>query len=59
MLQEQQTEQSYLLMVKVLSLEYGQTDIKNQLVDINDPQLIMKLRHPFYWAGFSLIGNPW
>jgi len=43
---------------KVLSSEYGQKDIKNQLVDVNDPQLI-KLRQPFYWTAFSLIGNPW
>jgi len=39
---------------KVISSEYGQKDIKSKInPDTN------YLSHPFYWATFSLIGNPW
>lgn len=41
---------------KVVSSEYGQKDIKAQL---GAPIDQAKLKSPFYWAAFSLIGNPW
>ncbi len=44
--------------IKVISSEYGQKDIKSKLVDKDDPNL-NRLKHPFYWAAFSLVGNPW
>ena len=43
---------------KVASSKYGQQNIKATLVDDYDTQ-IDKLNHPFYWAAFSLVGNPW
>ena len=43
---------------KVISSEYGQKDIKSKLSSVVDPNLNY-LKHPFYWATFSLIGNPW
>ena len=43
---------------KIISSEYGQKDIKVNIVDKDDPNLD-KLRHPYYWSAFSLIGNPW
>ena len=43
---------------KVTSSDYGQKNIKAQLVDTTDPQLT-RLSHPYYWAAFSLIENPW
>jgi CHAT domain-containing protein len=39
--------------IKVISSEYGQKDIKAK---VGNPA---KLKNPFYWAAFSLIGNPW
>lgn len=33
-------------------------DTISQLQDISQNELI-NLSHPFYWAGFTLIGNPW
>jgi CHAT domain-containing protein len=38
---------------KVTSSDYGQKNIKAQLVNPN------RLNHPLYWAAFSLVGNPW
>ena len=38
---------------KVTSSDYGQKNIKSQLVNPS------RLNHPFYWAAFSLVGNPW
>ncbi len=43
---------------KVLSSECGQKNIKATLFKSDDPNLDY-LNHPFYWAAFSLIGNPW
>jgi CHAT domain-containing protein len=43
---------------KVISSEYGQKDIKAKVYSAVDPNLNY-LKHPFYWAAFSLIGNPW
>jgi CHAT domain-containing protein len=43
---------------KVLSSEYGQQDIKSRVFSVVDPNLNY-LKHPFYWAAFSLTGNPW
>ncbi len=37
---------------KVISSEYGQKNIKAMVIPKD-------LKHPFYWATFSLIGNPW
>ena len=42
---------------KVVSSEYGQKDIKANLLDKDDPNLD-KLKHHYNWAAFSLIGNP-
>ena len=39
---------------KVISSEYGQKDIKSIF-----PSRPVLLNHPYYWAAFSLIGNPW
>jgi CHAT domain-containing protein len=43
---------------KILSSEYGQQDIKSRVFSVADPNLNY-LKRPFYWAAFSLIGNPW
>ena len=28
-------------------------------LQLNDPELSKVLRHPYYWAGFTIVGNPW
>jgi CHAT domain-containing protein len=40
--------------IKVISSEYGQKDIKAKIASDTS-----YLKNPFYWAAFSLIGNPW
>ena len=40
---------------KVTSSDYGQKNIKATFFNPYDPDL----KHPNYWASFSLIGNPW
>jgi CHAT domain-containing protein len=43
---------------KVLSSEYGQKNIKRVMDSDLDTELSY-ISHPYYWAAFSLIGNPW
>jgi CHAT domain-containing protein len=43
---------------KVESSEYGQKDIKNVVTSLV-PEGIDAIKHPFYWSGTFLLGNPW
>jgi CHAT domain-containing protein len=52
-----------------LALLSGKTTVRNQTIataaqgtsSINRElgKAVTDFRHPFYWAGFSLVGNPW
>jgi CHAT domain-containing protein len=44
---------------QTLSTAQGDIPLGSQLAGPPSQTAATDFRHPFYWAGFSLVGNPW